>query len=102
MSGEDRSSDFFRVIGSRVRLLMLESLRSGGLGYYELMERCGLDPKTDAGTLSFHVKKLIISGLVELRPRDIHGGEYILTRKGECVSWRIGEMKRVCLTDFDG
>ena len=98
MSGEDKLIKILEAISSPVGFKILESLRSGGLRYNDLMERCDLDAVKDAGKFSLYIKKIMRNGLVEL---NISDKKYRLTWKGECISWHIKEMKRVCLRGSD-
>lgn len=69
-------------IASSIRLKMLRSLAQRKLGYSELAKAVGMNRDKDAGKFSYHLKKLLSSGLIEV---DISTGKYTLSNKGVLV-----------------
>lgn len=67
--GARLSSDVLRVLGAisapeRVRILFM--LEGGGLGYSELMRAVGMVRRRDVGRFSYHLRRLLEAGLVEV------------------------------------
>ncbi len=78
-------SDIQRVLGSLaspIRLGILKSLAYQKLGYSELAKAVGMNRDRDAGKFSYHLKRLLESGLIEA---DAGSGKYVLSRKGAAV-----------------
>jgi len=69
-------------IASPTRLKMLRSLAQRKLGYSELAKAIGMNRDKDAGKFSYHLKKLLSSGLIEV---DTSIGKYTLSTKGALV-----------------
>lgn len=69
-------------IASPTRLRMLKSLAQKKLGYSELAKAVGMDRDRDAGKFSYHLKKLLDSGLIEV---DNSLGKYVLSSKGVLI-----------------
>ncbi|MCD6236218.1 MAG: helix-turn-helix domain-containing protein, partial [Thaumarchaeota archaeon] len=69
-------------VASPVRLRMLRSLARQKLGYSELAKAVGMDRNKDAGKFSYHLKKLLSCGLIEV---DSSVGKYTLSQKGATV-----------------
>ena len=66
-------------MASPIRLRILKSLAVRKLSYTELVKAVGLDRDRDAGKFSYHLKKLITCGLVEV---DSSTGKYTLSSRG--------------------
>ncbi len=98
MSDQDKLIKILEAISSPAGFTILESLRSGGLGYKDLMKRCDIDVMKDARKFSFYMLKIMRNGLMEF---NISDKKYRLTCKGECISRHIKEMKRACLRGSD-
>jgi len=58
---------------------MLKALSHQKLSYTELAKAIGLERDKDAGKFSYHLKKLLSSGLIEV---DSSSGKYTLSHKG--------------------
>jgi len=69
-------------LSSPIRLAMLKSLAYQKLGYSELAKAVGMDRSKDAGKFSYHLKKLLNSGLIEV---DSSLGKYTLSQRGVLV-----------------
>ncbi len=69
-------------LSSPIRLAMLKSLAYQKLGYSELAKAVGMDRSKDAGKFSYHLKKLLNSGLIEV---DSSSGKYALSQRGALV-----------------
>ncbi|MCX8187257.1 MAG: helix-turn-helix domain-containing protein [Nitrososphaeria archaeon] len=69
-------------IASPTRLKMLKSLAQRRLGYSELAKAVGMNRDKDAGKFSYHLKKLLSSGLIEV---DASVGKYTLSNKGVLI-----------------
>lgn len=69
-------------IASPIRLKMLKSLVQKKLGYSELAKAVGMNRDKDAGKFSYHLKKLLSSGLIEV---DTSVGKYALSNKGALI-----------------
>jgi DNA-binding transcriptional ArsR family regulator len=66
-------------MASPIRLSILKSLAGRKLSYTELVKAVGLDRDKDAGKFSYHLKKLLACGLVEV---DSSTGKYTLSSRG--------------------
>lgn len=66
-------------ISSPIRLSMLKALSHQKLSYTELAKAIGLKRDKDAGKFSYHLKKLLSSGLIEV---DSSSGKYALSHRG--------------------
>jgi len=69
-------------IASPTRLKMLKSLAQRKLGYSELAKAIGMNRDKDAGKFSYHLKKLLSNGLIEV---DSSIGKYTLSRRGTLI-----------------
>jgi DNA-binding transcriptional ArsR family regulator len=82
MDSHRGSSDLALVlesVASPIRLRILKSLAGRKLSYTELVKTVGLDRDRDAGKFSYHLKKLITCGLVEVESST---GKYALSSRG--------------------
>ncbi len=80
-----RSSDLELILeslASSTRLNMLKSLAYQKLSYSELAKAVGMDRDKDAGKFSYHLRKLLECGLIEV---DSSSGKYTLSQKGVTV-----------------
>ncbi len=66
-------------VASQIRLRILKALANQKLSYTELVRTVGLDRDKDAGKFSYHLKRLLNSGLVNV---DSSTGKYALSSKG--------------------
>lgn len=66
-------------VASPMRLRILKALAGRKLSYTELVKAVGLNRDRDAGKFSYHLKKLLASGLVEV---EAPTGKYALSSRG--------------------
>jgi len=78
-------------LASPIRLKMLRGLARREMGYSELMESSGMRRDRDAGKFSYHLKKLLSAGLVEVDKRT---RKYRITARGGLVLDHIERMER--------
>lgn len=90
MRSKDESIEALQAVSSPTRVSILELLEKGPLRYNDLMKKLGLDQRTDAGKFSFHIKKLIKSGLIEV---DAEEKKYKLTDRGEFILRKVYEIR---------
>ncbi|MCD6341486.1 MAG: winged helix-turn-helix transcriptional regulator, partial [Thaumarchaeota archaeon] len=69
-------------IASPIRLKIVTSLAQRKMSYSELAKAIGMDRDRDAGKFSYHLKKLLSNGLIEV---DKSTGKYALSRRGMLV-----------------
>jgi len=77
-------------LSSPIRLSILRSLAYQKLGYSELAKAVGMDKSRDAGKFSYHLKRLLDSGLIEV---DRSTGKYALSRRGSLVLKHLEKME---------
>ena len=77
-----RLAEVFEALSDELRLGILTKLRDEELSFAELMRKLGLDRREDS-RLSYHLRKLQRSGLVEFNTRV---GKYRLSRLGADVA----------------
>jgi len=77
-------------IASPIRLKIVTSLAQRKMSYSELAKAIGMDRDRDAGKFSYHLKKLLSNGLIEV---DKSTGKYALSRRGMLVLRHVEKLE---------
>ncbi|MFQ5907056.1 MAG: anaerobic ribonucleoside-triphosphate reductase, partial [bacterium] len=78
------------ALSSPVRLKMVRALQRRDLSYSDLMKNVGLTRERDAGSFSYHLKKLLRTGIVKVNQET---KLYELSPKGRALFNLVGEME---------
>jgi len=79
------------ALSSPQRLKMLRILATQPAGYTDLMRMLGMTKQRDAGKFSYHLKKLLSAGLVQVNEKT---RLYELSRKGEAVLQVLADLRK--------
>ncbi|MCX8192696.1 MAG: helix-turn-helix domain-containing protein [Nitrososphaeria archaeon] len=79
-------------IASSTRLKILKLLSKKEMGYSELMDSLGLEKNRDAGKFSYHLKKLLNTGLIDVNKES---GKYKVSREGLTVLESLENLEKI-------
>ncbi|MEM2083484.1 MAG: anaerobic ribonucleoside-triphosphate reductase [Nitrososphaerota archaeon] len=83
------------ALSSPARLKIVKSLRNQNLSYTDLMKAIGLSKGQDAGKFSYHLKKLLKTGIITI---DNETKLYAITRLGDTLLKILEEMEEIDTT----